>query len=161
MLLCPENSGPELAKFAFAQVVSPMPQRKGRSGKAAPPKKDKPSRVGIVFLYENRTFVESTLVDQGEACAGFVNHTGGHEVYWERLQSAGEVPEDEPYESVPRGRVVFNQKTREYLLYLDRCIVKRAVIVRAIKAQLGLPAGSRTLILTDTHYRCSKCLDRG
>ncbi len=120
-----------------------------------------PSRVGIFFLYGNRTFIESTPVDQGEACAGFVNHAGGHEVYWEWLQSTGEVPEDEPYESVPRGRVLFNQKTREYLLYLDRCIVKRAVIVRAIKAQLSLPTGARTHVLTDSHYRCSKCLDRG
>jgi len=33
--------------------------------------------VGVIFLEDNRISIESTPVDQGEACAGFVNHAGG------------------------------------------------------------------------------------
>ena len=113
--------------------------------------------MGIVFVYGREIFIESTPVDQGEACAGFVNHAGGHQAYWEHLQSTGEVPKDEPYESVPRGRAIFNQRTREFVLYLDKCIGKRAGIVRAIKTQLNLPPAAR-LQCDDSHYRCDKCL---
>jgi hypothetical protein len=128
------------------------PQHRARSTK------DQLPRVGIVFVVGIKIFIESTPVDQGEACAGFVNHAGGHEAFWERLWLTGDVPE-EPYESVPRGRAIFDQSTGKYVLYLDKCITTQPNIVRSIRTQLNLPASTQ-IRFDDSHYRCSACLNK-
>jgi hypothetical protein len=135
-----------------------MTKRKRESGRQVLPKEDKLPRVGIIFLDGAKVFIESTPVNQAEASVGFVNHAGGHEAYWERLQLTGDVSE-EPYESIPRGRAIFHQSTGKYVLYLDRCITKQANIVRAIMAQLNLPPGAQ-IRSDDPHYRCSACLKK-
>ena len=48
------------------------PRARGRSGNT--PIKCRPL-VGIIVLEDNRIFIESTPVDQGESCAGFVNQS--------------------------------------------------------------------------------------
>jgi hypothetical protein len=50
------------------------------------------------------------------------------------------VPKEEPHESVPRGRAILNQRTGEFALDLDKCLEKKAGIVRAFKTQLTLVA---------------------
>ena len=151
MLLGSNNFGQLLAKFFLAQVVSLVGQKNVRSSKTRTP------HVGIFFMDGERIFMESTPVEKGEACAGFVNHPGAHETYWEHLQAMNLVARDELYECVPRGRALFNQASRQFVVYVDKCILRKPHIVRSIKAQLGLP--SRTEIRADDmHYRCSTCL---
>lgn len=114
------------------------------------------ARVGIVFVFHGRLFVESTPASKGEVYGDFVNHANGHPDYWTRLQAAGQVPQCEEYQNIARGRAVLNRLTGRPALYLDKCISKKPALVREIKRRLHLPG--RTEVLADLHYRCGDCL---
>jgi hypothetical protein len=62
------------------------------------------------------------------------------------------------YDEVPRGRVSFLRKTNQYVIYLDRCILRPAIVNR-ISTILRLPR-DRVIVMTDGHYRCPTCLNR-
>lgn len=53
------------------------------------------------------------------------------------------------YEDAPRGRVVYNWKTRRFTLYADRCILKRKSVVKKIMNAMHLLA-SPTDVTTET-----------
>jgi hypothetical protein len=76
--------------------------------------------------------------------------------YWTKQQSKGALPRDIEYEEAPRGRVTYNTVKREFYLMADRCILKEKAIVTRIRNEMHLPAN--TIVDTDPHYRCSKCL---
>ena len=72
----------------------------------------------------------------------------------------GAAPSDTEYDEVPRGRVVYDTKTRKYTLYLDRCILKNKGLVSRITSGMNLPENN-TDAATDSHYRCPACMGRG
>jgi len=113
--------------------------------------------VGIVFLVSDKLLIDRTPVLKGEIYGDFRIHERGHDTYWEILKQAGNVPRDSEYDNYPRGRVAYNAKTGDYLLFLDRCILKKKSIVNKIMSELNLPA-NRTKMDTDSHYRCPHCL---
>ncbi len=44
------------------------------------------------------------------------------------------------YEDLPRGRVVFNMRTRQYIVYADQCILEKSDVVRKIIGYFVCPA---------------------
>ncbi|PYV74242.1 MAG: hypothetical protein DMG97_09270 [Acidobacteria bacterium] len=60
------------------------------------------------------------------------------------------------YDEPPRGRVMYNTKTRRFTLLADKCILKDNRVISKIMSQLHLPRN--TEMDTDSHYRCSTCL---
>lgn len=122
-------------------------------------KKAKVPRVGIVFAYERKAFIDSTPVTEAESYAHFKIHGRDHHQYWLQLQQKKAVPAEVEYDEVPRGRVAYNTKTRRYTLLLDRCILRNKKLVSRLIAQMNLP--SETQASTDSHYRCQACLRRG
>ena len=144
----------------MAQVESVVSKQKRRSRPFSrkKPKRSQVAHVGIIFLFHDRVLIESTPASEGEVYGDFFNHANGHPDFWTRLQSDGQVPQDEDYINVPRGRAVVNRLTGRPALYLDICISKKPALVREIKRRLNLPG--RMAISTDPHYRCSVCLSR-
>ena len=114
--------------------------------------------VGIIFMVQDHIWIDATPVAGAEDYDEFKTHDRGHERYWAHLVSRGAVPPAE-YEEYPRGRVVYNRKTRQYTLYLDRCILEKKDVVRKIMSDMQLPPYD-TKTATDEHYRCSRCLQR-
>ena len=117
-------------------------------------------RVGIFWLLEDRLIVDSSLLSEAEAGGDWLNHPTSHDNYWTKQQRRGVVPRDMEYEESPRGRVVYNRKTRRFALYADRCILKRKSAVKQIMKAMHLLA-SQTDVTTDGpdgHYKCARCL---
>jgi hypothetical protein len=116
-------------------------------------------QVGIVFVYKGKVFIDGTPVTEAESLGGqFKIHDRDHYKYWEQLRGMGAVPADVEYDEVPRGRVVYDTKSRKYTLFLDRCILKNKKLLSRIMAQMSLPFETETS--TDDHYRCPVCLGR-
>ena len=124
-------------------------QHKKTMGGAAEPE------VGIFFLFGIKLFVERTSLLEAGTYADCKIHEGDHIQYWEKLLRAGAVPESE-YDEYPRGRVVSNTKTEQFMIYADKCILGRKATVATIKCELHLPKGTKTA--PDSHYRCPRCL---
>jgi hypothetical protein len=87
-----------------------------------------------------------------------LGHEESHDHYWAAQQLLGTVPHDIEYYEHPRGRVVYNTKTKRFALYADRCILKQPVVSRIMEA-MYLPA-SQTDVGTDGpggQYKCLEC----
>jgi hypothetical protein len=114
------------------------------------------ARVAIFWVVNGIPLVDSTQLSQGEDYGEFKIHSGDHYSVWERFQQSATVPADMEYEEAPRGRVVYNTKTRRFALLADKCILNDSRVLRLIISELHLPAS--TLTGTDDHYRCFRCL---
>jgi hypothetical protein len=122
-----------------------------KSGK----RRKKESRVGIFWVVGGRLVIDSTPLNEAEAYADFKIHSGDHISMWEKFQQKGIAPRDMEYEDAPRGRVMYNAKTKRFSLLADRCILKDKKLVQEIMTALGLT--KTTEIRTDEHYRCFRC----
>ena len=116
------------------------------------------TKVGIIYLVDDKLFIDSTPVAQAGTYGDCLFHERDHYQYWAQLVSSGDVPDAE-YEEHPRGRVSYNEKTGKYTLLADRCILGRKSLVSKILSGMSIPVGG-TKIDTDSHYRCYRRLRR-
>lgn len=113
--------------------------------------------VGIFWLLDGELIFDVTPVSSGEPYGDCVGHAKSHIGFWSELHSAGMIPLDVEYEDPPRGRVVFNAETRQYIVYADKCIQARLPVARRIIRDFSLPP-EFTVISGDEHYRCCSCI---
>jgi hypothetical protein len=111
-------------------------------------------RVGIFWLWQGRLILHSVVLSAAESWGPFLNAVG-HEDYWRHLQRTGAVPAEVEYDSLPRGRVVYDSVSGGCHLHADRCILADKKRVKAIITQLHLP--DHPQISPDPHYRCPNC----
>jgi hypothetical protein len=112
-------------------------------------------KVGIFWLVAKRLMVDSTPLDLAEEHARCKTHGRSHLEFWQDLTRAGATVEGD-YEEHPRGRIVYDTKTRQFTIYADKCIIRKKAVVREIMREMNLPGGTK--ISTDSHYRCFACL---
>ena len=106
-------------------------------------------RVGLFFVVNGEMLLHTCSIVKGEKSGVFVNYPESHYDVWEREYSRKYGGIDFDY--FPRGRIVFNRKTGEYLLYHDSCIAAEAESLRG-----RYPERTCTLTL-DEHYQCHRC----
>jgi hypothetical protein len=104
-------------------------------------------QVGIFWLVGTRLIIDTAPLSEAGNYGDFKIYEGDHVTLWDELERRGEVPRGSAYEEHPRGRVNFNTRTKQFTLFLDRCILLRLMC---------LP--DDTPLSTDGHYRCFRCL---
>lgn len=114
-------------------------------------------QVGIIFLVNDKLFVDSTPLEEAGRYGPFLIHERGHDEFFEVLLRAGSV--DGEYTDWPRARVAYSTLSETYTLLADSCILKREALVQGILDRLQLPTD--TVRDSDSHYRCGVCLRRG
>ena len=126
--------------------------------KTHPPaqRQKKEPHVGIFWVVDGKLVIDSMPLDEAEDYGDFRTYPRSHIFVWEQWRLIGKVPGESEYEEFPRGRVLFNTKTRRSTLLADRCILKDKSMVSKIMAAMNLP-GKSTDKGTDEHYRCSAC----
>jgi hypothetical protein len=113
--------------------------------------------VGIFWLVEERLIFDTTPLSRAESYGDCLTHAGGHIDVWTVLQNQGAVSSLLEYEEPPRGRVAYDRRHERFVLFADRCILKRKQLVRKIIIAMHLPS-AKTDAMADSHYRCSECL---
>lgn len=114
--------------------------------------------VGIFWLFKGRLIVDSTPLGQAEPDGNTLTHAKSHREHWTALQEQGVLPIEVEYDEPPRGRVQYMPKKKRFLMLADECIIQNRAAVQRIIAALYLP--DDTEMLSDSDYRCSKCLQR-
>jgi hypothetical protein len=114
--------------------------------------------VGIFWVHNDKLVIDSTPLSEAEAYGDHLTHPRSHLEVWTLFRRMSIVPTDVEYEEPPRGRVVYNTKTRQFTLLADRCILKDKSLVQELMSAMGLK--KTTKMGTDEHYRCSRCLQR-
>ena len=114
------------------------------------------ARVGIFWVVNGEMLIDSTPLSEAEPYGDYLTHPRGHAEVWEQYQQTGAVPSDMEYEEAPRGRAIYNTKTRRFTLLADHCILREQNVVRRIMSELRLPRNTETR--PDSHYQCPGCL---
>jgi hypothetical protein len=112
-------------------------------------------RVGIFWLVDGKTLIDSTSLSEAAPYGDHLTHPRGHIDVWEQWRLSGLVSQEMEYEEPPRGRVIYHTKTRRFTFLADRCILRDKNVVRRIMLELKLPRNTETD--TDSHYRCLAC----
>jgi hypothetical protein len=113
-------------------------------------------RVGIIYLVGGELLIESKPLAQAGHYGEFKIHERSHIDYWAELVQRGKVPNSE-YEEFPRGRVAYHPKSGKFGLLADSCILSQEKVLGKIFSQLFIPLKD-TVMGTDSHYRCFRCL---
>ena len=116
--------------------------------------------MGICWIVDGKPIIDSVSLSDAEPYGDHLTHPRGHAAVWEQYQRGGTAPAEMEYEEAPRGRVMYNTKTRRFTFLADKCILKDTRIVSKIMSAMNLP-GRNTDRGTDSHYRCFACLHSG
>ena len=108
-------------------------------------------------MVDGKFVIDSIALSKAEDCVDFKIHSDDHCSVWEKLQRCGTVHADMEYEECPRGRVMYDTRTRRFKLLADKCILKNTGAIHDIISKMNLPSRN-TYIGTDSHYRCFACL---
>ena len=133
-------------------------KRKMRNRRVTAAKSTKVPKVGCFFVVNGKPWVEGFPWTENLTVGGIRTYAVGHPEYWQRLQGLGVAPKGIPYENFPRGRVNYDEASRRFTLFADRCIIMDNRLVSAIMNEFNLPMGTRGL--ADDHYRCPDCLPK-
>ena len=117
---------------------------------------DNNGKVGIFWLIGKHIVIDTAPLSEAGNYGDFKIFENDHVTLWDELEKRGEVPRDSEYEEHPRGRVIFNTKTQQFNLLLDRCILRKKSVVKKLLRLMCLP--DDTPLSTDEHYRCFRCL---
>jgi hypothetical protein len=119
-------------------------------------------KVGIFWVVktERKDFVIADALPcaEGEPY-GIAIQYGGHYNFWEMLKPKSEkekLLKSYPYDTYPRGRVVFFPDTGTFRVYLDGCLTVDNLT--AIFRVFELDSDKlRITLMRDEHYRCAAC----
>ncbi len=112
-------------------------------------------RVGGVLVTDRSTLAEA------EAYGDSLTHATGHYERWEHWRRLGALRlaalglpvqiARSDYDEWPRGRIVYEQPARRFVIYADRRLQAPETIV-ALKTAFGL-IGAEAVVKSDLHYR--------
>jgi hypothetical protein len=122
-------------------------------------RRKKEPHVGVFWLVGGKLLIDSTALSKAEPYGDHLIHPRSHIDVWALFQRNGIASIDMEYEEAPRGRVMYDTKTRRFTLLADRCILKRKDLVGKIISAMNL-TGKNIDKGTDSHYRCSGCPSR-
>ena len=112
--------------------------------------------ISCTFLIDEKLYWEGVPLENAQDSFHFRIYQKMHPTFWENIISKStELNKYDAY-YFPRGRVVYDKKSRKYELVADKCITSKQVIISQIIKEMKLPT-KHTDILGDPHYECSKC----
>lgn len=114
-------------------------------------------KVGIFWAIAGRLITMGIPAIKGVRYGDYLIYEPSHHDKWMELKASGVVPPDCEYEEYPRDRVMFHQHDETFLLLADKCILSNRRVLAEIMDEMHLPR-NRTVIDTDSHYRCFRCL---
>jgi hypothetical protein len=124
------------------------------------------SHIGIFWGMPNpnhswRILADKISLAEAEPYGDFLTHPRGHYDVWSKWQKLNaktlaeqDIPEAvayHEYEEFPRGRIVYNTKTHQFIIYADRKL-QRPNVINDITALFAISPGT-FVVRSDAHYR--------
>ena len=117
--------------------------------------------VGVFWVLSDTLLIDRSTLAEAEAYGDCLTHSGGHYELWEHWQAQGasalrtlgyptRIMSSE-YEAWPRGRVVFENINKLFVIYADRRLQYPKAIASIVEA-FGL-AEAKHVVKSDPHYR--------
>lgn len=104
--------------------------------------------IGIFWIKDDGKLILDTCVyDQGEDLIGHWLNYSGHYPFWEKYSVSHGIEHDYVY--YPRGRVVYNQKTKQFKVMSSKRVIKDVKLVKKITKAFNL---TKYKLSADRHY---------
>lgn len=113
-------------------------------------------QVGIFFIVQNSIIVDKLSIYEAPRNELFIEF-GEHYNFWLSFRPITKLEvlfKSHAYDFFPRGRVVYDIKSNQTSLFIDRCV--RANTLSDITKQFEL-AGNQIKVRYDEHYQCHSC----
>jgi hypothetical protein len=120
-------------------------------------------QLSIFYVVDGRDYVALPMpVKDLKSMGGTVSYPATHGDYWKRIvQHHRPDLKNVHFAFYPRGRVMFEESTEKYTIFVDECIPDK--IMDEIRSELGLSSGpygnSKTIV--GGHYQCAGCNPKG
>ena len=101
--------------------------------------------VGPFFIINGKIYGLRTDVNEGNIKHDFIDSSVSHFDYFNFLGI------DDDYGHYPRGRVLYNNKTNEFYLYIDEDFKNNKEVIEQVMMRFNLCAYN-TVVKTDSHY---------
>ena len=101
--------------------------------------------VGPFFYVDGQILGVKTNISEGNINDDFINSPVSHFDCFKFLGIEGD------YGNYPRGRVIYNNKTNEFYLYIDKEYKNNQEVIDMVMIRYHL-SGYNTVIKTDSHY---------
>lgn len=109
------------------------------------------SKIGVFFYVEEKIVSEQYQLQEGIQQGVFINPPEGHECIWRRDY---EKVDQKKYDFWPRGRVVYNTNSKQFILYYDGCLDQPNL--EKVKELFGISL-NQVRYVKDEYYTCHKC----
>ena len=113
--------------------------------------------IGIFYVIGKELYWEGDHMSEVKAINGIRDYPREHSKYW-NLSIQRILPEMKKYDYqyYPRGRVIYNDETKKFEVYCDKCIKSDPNMQREINGEMNIPY--TTVYYTDgAHYKCHNC----
>jgi hypothetical protein len=114
------------------------------------------SKIGIFYLINGRIVSETVTVSTIKPSGSVRAYPRQHYELWSELQKRDPDLCDLDCYALPRGRVLYNEKTKKFEILADRHILEKDGLVTRIVEDFHLEK-SRVENRGDEHYRCAVC----
>jgi hypothetical protein len=114
------------------------------------------SLIGIFYLINGRIVSETAPVSTIKPSGGLRACPRQHYELWSELQKKDSDISDLDCYALPRRRVLYNEKTRQFEIFADQHILEKDAFITRIVQEFHLKK-SNTQFRQDEHYRCTVC----
>lgn len=104
--------------------------------------------VGPFFYIEGKFKYLKMDINDGKFDEQFINHPSSHFDFFNSFNLDDSID----YGFYPRGRVIFNNFTNEFYIYVDNVLFNKKELIEEIKRIYNL-TGSNNIVMKDSHYK--------
>ena len=104
--------------------------------------------VGPFFYIEGKFKYLKMDINDGKFDEQFINHPSSHFDFFNSFNSDDTID----YGFYPRGRVIFNNFTNEFYIYVDNVLFNKKELIEEIKRIYNL-TGNNNIVMKDSHYK--------
>jgi len=109
------------------------------------------AQLGIFWIVDGEIVAFKEPASKVKSVNSVKDSEFAHDSLWPKVQRSCSGLEDKEYWQIPRGRVVYRDPKREYVVFMPTMLLKDRGLLVGISKAFGLGA-SRVCALGDLHY---------
>jgi len=109
------------------------------------------SMIGIFWIYKQNIYLKTIDIDSVEANNDFIDSDFAHYQIWDEISSQNKDFYLYEYEDIPRGRVIYDVKNANYIIYSSNDIINSDESKKIIVKAFDLNENS-VIFKYDAHY---------
>lgn len=117
---------------------------------------DRIPTIGIFWDVNCELVFKATTLSGIPAVGGIRDVDDDHYSFWENLKKSRRDLAVYSYDHFPRGRIVYRESDKKFIIYADRCLVKSKAFLTRLRKAFGL-APRQCVGMGDSHYQCHNC----